>query len=400
MRSVILNFAMKLFLAILALFILLSPSAYAQKYILKGGSVRLNTESFQSFEEVDKGSMLRQIGALRREYRKTQDPETKKKLDELVKKNKRLIQVRKSNRVHEEKIKEEKDQEELFKNALATYYSVRDNGRTMANGKEFRNENIVAAHSTLPIGTRVKIKSHVTGNEFTTTIQDNKSGKLENCPVVLSKTALVEKLFNNNWDILEEIQKTGTQVEITVLGEVVKKYTPPKSDAEKVLESKEPAKISNVIKTRREIIALRKEYEESKDPEILEKIKKLQEKSKRLSRVRRNQLRTENAELTAFQTGFATYYSYIFNGRRTANGETFSNEEMTAAHRTLPFDTKVRVYNPDTKTEIVVRINDRGPYSKQNRIIDLSKEGFARLYGGDWANLSRGIAPVELYIIP
>jgi rare lipoprotein A len=89
----------------------------------------------------------------------------------------------------------------------------------------------------------------------------------------------------------------------------------------------------------------------------------------------------------------------MFNGRKTANGEIFSNEKLTAAHRTLPLGTKVRVVCTATGYEVEVVINDRGPYSKANRIIDLSKEAFARLYGGDWAHLSHGIAPVEIYII-
>ena len=374
--------------ALLTLFTLLSPPAHAYTYTAKSGSVRINLES------IDKENLTQEIKDLRKEYQSSKDPELKKLINKLLKEKR--LQVKNA---QAEKAKEEIKTETL-EDTLATYFSVRDNGRTMANGKKFGNENIVAAHPDLPIGTRIKIKSHVTGNEFTTTIQDNQAGKLKGCSLVLSKTALVKELFNNNWDILEEIQKTGTRVEVIVLGKTEKKYLPPKSDAEKNKEAKTPKKISNIIKTRRQITQLKKEYQESNDPEILEKIKKLQETSKRLSRVRKNNLRTENAKFTAFQTGLATYYSYIFNGRSTANGEKFSNEKMTAAHRTLPIDTKVRVHSTTTGRDIVVRINDRGPYGKQDRIIDLTKEAFAQLYGGDWANLSRGIAPVELYIMP
>lgn len=380
-------------LILLTFLTFLSPPAHAYTYTMKGGSVRINLES------IDKENLDQEIKNLRKEYQDSKDSELKKIINKLLKE--RRLQIKEV----QEKQSEDEEQKEKQKNILATYFSVKDNGRTMANGKKFRNADIVAAHSSLPIGTRIKIKSHVTGEEFTATIQDNQPGKLKDCPLVLSKTALVKNLFNNNWDILEEIQKTGTRVEIVVLDKITpdeteKKYLPPKSDAEKIKESETPKKISNIIKTRREIIQLRKEYEESNNPEILEEIKKLQETSKRLSRVQRNRLRTENAEFTAFQTGLATYYSYIFNGRSTANGEIFSNEKMTAAHRTLPIGTNVRVHNTDTKMNVVVRINDRGPYGKQDRVIDLSKEAFAQLYGGDWANLSRGIAPVELYIIP
>lgn len=70
--------------------------------------------------------------------------------------------------------------------------------------------------------------------------------------------------------------------------------------------------------------------------------------------------------------GVASYYADRFHGRMTANGETFDMTELTAAHRTLPFDTWVRVTNLSNGQQVVVRINDRGPYI-DGRIIDLSK---------------------------
>lgn len=72
-----------------------------------------------------------------------------------------------------------------------------------------------------------------------------------------------------------------------------------------------------------------------------------------------------------FQTGEASYYADKYHGRKTASGEVFDMHAMTAAHRTLPFDTKVKVTRTDTKKSVVVRINDRGPFVK-GRIIDLS----------------------------
>jgi rare lipoprotein A len=71
------------------------------------------------------------------------------------------------------------------------------------------------------------------------------------------------------------------------------------------------------------------------------------------------------------ETGVASWYGKAHHGRRTANGERFDMRAMTAAHRTLPFDTIVRVTNLDTGKVVKVRINDRGPYVK-GRIIDLS----------------------------
>ncbi|WP_445502074.1 septal ring lytic transglycosylase RlpA family protein [Microvirga sp. G4-2] len=72
------------------------------------------------------------------------------------------------------------------------------------------------------------------------------------------------------------------------------------------------------------------------------------------------------------QSGRASWYGPGFHGRRTASGETFNTNELTAAHRTLPFGTKVRVVNQRTGKSVVVRINDRGPYA-HGRVIDLSR---------------------------
>ncbi|MFQ5889680.1 MAG: septal ring lytic transglycosylase RlpA family protein [Gemmatimonadota bacterium] len=72
------------------------------------------------------------------------------------------------------------------------------------------------------------------------------------------------------------------------------------------------------------------------------------------------------------ETGKASWYGPGFDGKRTASGEVYDMEAMTAAHRTLPFDTRVRVTNLDTGRSTEVRINDRGPFAR-GRIIDLSR---------------------------
>jgi rare lipoprotein A len=79
-----------------------------------------------------------------------------------------------------------------------------------------------------------------------------------------------------------------------------------------------------------------------------------------------------------FARGKASWYGPGFHGERTASGERFDMNAMTAAHRTLPFGTRVRVRNPQNGREVVVRINDRGPHAKE-RIIDLSKAAGAAL---------------------
>lgn len=72
------------------------------------------------------------------------------------------------------------------------------------------------------------------------------------------------------------------------------------------------------------------------------------------------------------ETGQASYYGDEFNGKKTASGEIYNMNDFTAAHRTLPFGTKVKVTNTKNNKTIIVRINDRGPF-KHGRIIDLSK---------------------------
>ena len=72
--------------------------------------------------------------------------------------------------------------------------------------------------------------------------------------------------------------------------------------------------------------------------------------------------------------GRATFYGDKFHGRKTASGERFSQRKMTAAHRSLPFGTRVRVTNLNNGKSVVVRINDRGPFGRdRRRVIDLSK---------------------------
>lgn len=77
--------------------------------------------------------------------------------------------------------------------------------------------------------------------------------------------------------------------------------------------------------------------------------------------------------------GDASYYGKGFAGRPTANGEIFDPGEYTAAHRSLPFGTIVRVTRRSTGDWVLVRINDRGPFGKRERILDLSEQAARRL---------------------
>jgi rare lipoprotein A len=82
----------------------------------------------------------------------------------------------------------------------------------------------------------------------------------------------------------------------------------------------------------------------------------------------------------AAQVGFASWYGTPHQGRKTASGERFSRGQLTAAHRSLPLGTKVKVTNLRTKQHVVVKINDRGPYGGgRRRIIDLSEAAAQRV---------------------
>jgi rare lipoprotein A len=69
--------------------------------------------------------------------------------------------------------------------------------------------------------------------------------------------------------------------------------------------------------------------------------------------------------------GMASYYGNEFQGRKTANGERYDKNELSGAHRTLPFGTMVRVRNTANDRSVVIRINDRGPW-KESRVLDVS----------------------------
>ena len=88
---------------------------------------------------------------------------------------------------------------------------------------------------------------------------------------------------------------------------------------------------------------------------------------------------------TANLTGGASFYGEEWNGRRTANGEIFNTYGLTAAHKSLPFGTKVKVVNKTTGKSVVVRINDRGPFVK-GRTLDLSKKAFQSI-----ASINKGV---------
>ena len=91
--------------------------------------------------------------------------------------------------------------------------------------------------------------------------------------------------------------------------------------------------------------------------------------------------------------GNASYYADKYQYRTTANGEIFDNAAMTAAHRTLPFGTRVLVTNIRNGKQVEVVVNDRGPFVR-GRVIDLTQAAFARI-----EDVQRGVAEVDLAVL-
>lgn len=96
---------------------------------------------------------------------------------------------------------------------------------------------------------------------------------------------------------------------------------------------------------------------------------------------------------TILGSGSASYYAAKFDGRRTASGERFDNDAMTAAHRTLPFGSRLRVTNPANGRSVVVRVNDRGPFTR-GRMIDVSRAAAEEL-----GMVARGHATVDIALL-
>jgi rare lipoprotein A len=92
--------------------------------------------------------------------------------------------------------------------------------------------------------------------------------------------------------------------------------------------------------------------------------------------------------------GIASWYGDHWQGRKTASGTRFDVKKLTAAHRTLPFNTRVRVTNLDNGKSVIVLVNDRGPYV-DGRVIDLSTAAARRL-----GMVKKGLVPVRIEIVP
>jgi len=116
-----------------------------------------------------------------------------------------------------------------------------------------------------------------------------------------------------------------------------------------------------------------------------------------------NEIAKINAELLALEDDIevyaesakTSYYHDKFNGRKTASGAIFNNEKYTAAHKTLPFGSKLRVTNNENEESVIVTVNDRGPFIK-GRQLDLSKQAFLDITH----NKHSGVLNVKIEVLP
>jgi rare lipoprotein A len=96
------------------------------------------------------------------------------------------------------------------------------------------------------------------------------------------------------------------------------------------------------------------------------------------------------------QIGTASWYGADFHGKKTASGQVYNQHKLTAAHRTLPIPSLIKVTNIDTKKSVIVLVTDRGPYvpGKSTRILDLSKAAFQKI-----GNLRQGVINVRVEVL-
>lgn len=94
-----------------------------------------------------------------------------------------------------------------------------------------------------------------------------------------------------------------------------------------------------------------------------------------------------------YKNATVSWYGKKFHGKLTASGERYSMHKLTAAHKTLPFGTRVEIFNPESGKKVIVRITDRGPFVK-GRDFDLSKKAFRRI-----SSLDNGVITVKYKIL-
>ncbi|WP_228427651.1 septal ring lytic transglycosylase RlpA family protein [Apibacter raozihei] len=100
-----------------------------------------------------------------------------------------------------------------------------------------------------------------------------------------------------------------------------------------------------------------------------------------------------NTSNTSYSRATVSWYGRKFHGKKTASGEVYNMRKLTAAHKTLPFGTRVKIINPETHKKVIVRITDRGPFVA-GRDFDLSRKAFKKI-----SDLNKGVIKIQYKVI-
>ncbi len=284
----------------------------------------------------------------------------------------------------------------------ATWISKALHGAVTASGELYNVNELTAAHATLPLGAFVRVTNLSNDRSVVVRVNDRKSKKARRIIAVSWRAARVLGMLEQGrvpvkLDIVSGFNKPmrgkATWISkrfhglITASGE---RYENHKlSAAHATLPFGTYVRVTNLSNGRSVIVRISDRKARSNKCIIALSWRAAQ----MIGMLDEGTADVELAEITG-EMGIASWYGGYFHGRTTANGETYDQDGMTAAHKALPFNTRVRVTNLENGKSVLVRINDRGPFVGE-RIIDLSREAARRI-----DMLGPGTAKVLLEILP
>lgn len=284
----------------------------------------------------------------------------------------------------------------------ATWISRALHGSITASGEPHNVNELTAAHSTLPLGSYIRVTNLENDRNVVVRINDRKSKKQRRIIAISWRAARTLGMLDDGCvpvklDIVSGYSKpiTGTATWIskkyhgmnTANGERYANYKLTAAHAQ--LPFGTYVRVTNQANSKSVIVRINDRKSKSEKSVIAISWRAAQ----MIGMLDTGTAEVEMAEVTG-EMGIASWYGGYFHGRTTANGETYDQDGMTAAHKTMPFNTRVRITNLENGLSTTLRINDRGPYI-EGRIIDLSREGAKRV-----GMYETGVAKVLLEILP
>jgi len=251
---------------------------------------------------------------------------------------------------------------------LFTHLSEKDSAfNTSEKRKNAKKRKLIANRSVLcPVAVNTRVKTKSPQKNLITAEKKDQGTSL---PVISRRSALQKKkeLKKEEPTKKEPVKEEPKRVEIIVKSEKTKST---ESEPEKKVK-KHPASQESYFVT----VAEKKSANDN--PIYHRKARYVSNVSGKISK-KKEKLFSDPHNDEFYQVGTASWYGRDFNGRKTASGEVFNSRKLTAAHKKLPLGTIVLVRNLENNNEVVLRINDRGPFIK-GRIIDVSEYGAERL---------------------